>query len=304
MNSILDYDIAFIGHYTKDTIISPAGKRVVDGGAFNYGSHVAIRMGLKVAAITRLAPEDYHVVDKLKDLGVDVFLTPSEHSTCLTIEYPTNNVDERILSITSFAGPFSPTDVEGISARAFVIGASVRGEIPLEVIEKIREKNALISVDVQGFMRVNRDGKLVYDNWPEKEHVLMYVDVLKADAVESEMLTGEKDIKIAARKLSELGPDEVLITHQNGVLLYANNNYYEAKFYPKKLVGRSGRGDTCIAAYMARRLTTPPPQAIVWAAAITSLKMENEGPFQKSLSEVEELLKNKHYPTDRLKEET
>ena len=69
MNSILDYDIAFIGHYTKDTIISPAGKRVVDGGAFNYGSHVAIRMGLKVAAITRLAPEDYHVVDKLKDLG-------------------------------------------------------------------------------------------------------------------------------------------------------------------------------------------------------------------------------------------
>ena len=57
MNSILDYDIAFIGHYTKDTIISPAGKRVVDGGAFNYGSHVAIRMGLKVAAITRLAPE-------------------------------------------------------------------------------------------------------------------------------------------------------------------------------------------------------------------------------------------------------
>lgn len=234
MNSISDYDIAFIGHYTKDTIISPAGKKVVDGGAFNYGSHVAIRMGLKVAAITRLAPEDYHVVDKLKNLGVDVFLTPSEHSTCLTIEYPTNNVDERILSITSFAGPFSLTDVEGISARAFVIGASVRGEIPLEVIEKIREKNALISVDVQGFMRVNRDGKLVYDNWPEKEHVLMYVDVLKADAVESEMLTGEKDIKIAARKLSELGPDEVLITHQNGVLLYANNNYYEAKFYPKK----------------------------------------------------------------------
>ena len=154
-------------------------------------------------------------------------------------------------------------------------------------------------------MRVNRGGKLVYDNWPEKEHVLMYVDVLKADAVESEMLTGEKDIKIAARKLSELGPDEVLITHQNGVLLYANNNYYEAKFYPKKLVGRSGRGDTCIAAYMARRLTTPPPQAIVWAAAITSLKMENEGPFQKSLSEVEELLKNKYYPTgNRLKEET
>lgn len=46
------YDLAFLGHYTKDTIVSPAGTRVVDGGAFNYGAHVAVRMGLKVAAIT------------------------------------------------------------------------------------------------------------------------------------------------------------------------------------------------------------------------------------------------------------
>jgi len=67
------YDIAFIGHYTKDTIVSSSGTRVVDGGAFNYGAHVAARMGLKVAAVTRLAEEDFHVVEKLKHLGVDVF---------------------------------------------------------------------------------------------------------------------------------------------------------------------------------------------------------------------------------------
>src|SRR5665648_998038 len=64
------YDIAFIGHYTKDTIVSSTGIRVVDGGAFNYGAHVAVRMGLKVAAVTRLAEEDFHVVEKLKHLGV------------------------------------------------------------------------------------------------------------------------------------------------------------------------------------------------------------------------------------------
>ena len=67
------YDIAFLGHYTKDTIVSTEGTRVVDGGAFNYGSHLAIRMGLQVAAITRLAQEDFHVVEELKKLGVNVF---------------------------------------------------------------------------------------------------------------------------------------------------------------------------------------------------------------------------------------
>ena len=28
------YDIVFLGNYTRDTIVSPRGTRVVDGGAF------------------------------------------------------------------------------------------------------------------------------------------------------------------------------------------------------------------------------------------------------------------------------
>jgi len=59
------YDIAFLGHYTKDTIVSSSGIRIVDGGAFNYGANVAVRMGLKVAAITRLTKEDFHVIKNL-----------------------------------------------------------------------------------------------------------------------------------------------------------------------------------------------------------------------------------------------
>ncbi len=138
MNST--FDIAFLGHYTKDTIVSAQGTRVVDGGAFNYGSHAAIRMGLKVAAITRLAKEDFHVIDELKALGVHVSAKATPHSTCLRLEYPSSNPDERIIYITSSAGPFTPSEVVGISAKAFVIGASVRGEVPVEVIRELRKK--------------------------------------------------------------------------------------------------------------------------------------------------------------------
>ena len=45
------YDIAFIGHYTKDTIVSASGIIIINGGAFNYGANVVTRMGLKIAAI-------------------------------------------------------------------------------------------------------------------------------------------------------------------------------------------------------------------------------------------------------------
>jgi sugar/nucleoside kinase (ribokinase family) len=288
------YDIAFLGHYTKDTIVSPEGTRVVDGGAFNYGSHLAIRMGLKVAAITRLAQEDFLVLNELKKLGVDVFAKATPYSTCLRLEYPTSNVDERMLYITSSAGPFSLSEAKEISSKAFVIGASVRGEVTLEVVKELRKKATIISADVQGFLRIVHNGKLIFKDWPEKEKVLTMVDVLKTDAVEAELLTGKSDIRVAARIIADFGPKEVVITHSNGLLVYDGNHFYETNFYPKQLIGRSGRGDTCIASYVARRLNAPPSEATIWAAAVTSLKMEAEGPFRRDIREVEELIQKRY----------
>ncbi len=288
------YDIAFLGHYTKDTIVSREGTRIVDGGAFNYGSHVAVRMGLKVAAITRLAQDDFHVAEALRKLGVDTFVTTTPHSTCLRLEYPTSNVDERVLYITSSAGPFTPEEVRGISSKSFVIGASVRGEVSLDVIEELRKKDTRIAVDLQGFIRVVEDGKFVFRDWPEKAKILGRVDVVKTDAVEAELLTGEKNIRTAAKRIADYGPKEVVLTHRDGLLVYDGRLYLEAEFHPKKLVGRSGRGDTCIASYMARRLSAPPSEATTWAAAATSLKMEAEGPFKRDLRDIEDLIQKKY----------
>ena len=288
------YDIAFIGHYTKDTIVSASGTRIVDGGAFNYGANVAVRMDLKVAAATHLAKEDFHVVEKLKHLGVDVFAHISPQSTCLRLEYPTSNVDERVIYVTSSAGPFTITEVEKIQARAIVVGASMRDEVSSEVIKELAQKKTILAADVQSFIRVNENGKLVPKEWPERDSVLARLDILKTDAVEAEMLLGESDLRKAAQKIHNLGPQEVVITHRNGLLVYANGNFYEEKFFPKEIIGRSGRGDTCIASYTAKRLNASPQEATIWAAAVTSLKMEAEGPFQRTMKEVNNLIQSKY----------
>jgi sugar/nucleoside kinase (ribokinase family) len=288
------YDIAFVGHYTKDTIVSASGTRIVDGGAFNYGANVAARMGLKVAAVTRLAKEDFRVVEKLRHLGVDLFINITPYSTCLHLEYPTSNLDERVIYVTSSAGPFTSTEVEKIQAQAIVVGASMREEISLEVIEKLARKKTILTADVQSFIRVNDNGKLVPKEWPEKQSILSRLDIVKTDAVEAEMLTGTSDIREAARKISDLCPHEVVITHRNGLLVYANGQFYEEDFSPKKLIGRSGRGDTCIASYVAKRLNASPQEATIWAAAVTSLKMEAEGPFQRTIKEVNNLIQSRY----------
>jgi sugar/nucleoside kinase (ribokinase family) len=293
-NSTKSYDIAFLGHYTQDTIVSASGTRVVDGGACNYGANVAVRMGLKTAVVTRLAQEDFHVVESLKSHGVDVFVRATPQSTCLRLEYPTSNVDERVIHVISTAGAFTPAEVEELQARAILIGASMRGEVGLDVITELRRKDTLLAADVQSFIRVDRNGILVPEPWLEKEQVMAHLDVLKADAVEAELLTGETDITVAAKMIAALGPSQVVLTHRDGLLVYADGQFHEAGFFPEKLVGRSGRGDTSVAAYVAKRLTASPAEATTWSAAVASLKMEAEGPFRRDIRDVENLIRRRY----------
>ncbi len=288
------YDIVFLGHYTKDTIVSESGTRIVNGGAVFYGANVATRMGLKTAVVTRLAREDFGVVEEVERLGVRVFAKETPKSTCLRLEYPSSNVDERVIRVASNAGPFTPREVEHIETRAAAIGGSMRGEISLEVMRKLAQKTDRIAADAQSFVRINLEGTLVSAEWPEKQAVLAFVHTLKADAVEAELLTSSADIREAAKLLHELGPQEIVLTHRDGLLVYDGDQFHEAGFFPRALVGRSGRGDTCIASYMASRLNASPAEATIWAAAVTSLKMEAEGPFRRDIGEVERLIEDKY----------
>lgn len=286
--------IAFIGHYTKDTIVSVSGTRVVNGGAFNYGANVAARMNLKVQAVTMMSSEDSEVARDLEELGVKTYVTWTPESTCLKLVYPSDNPDERVIYVSSWAGPFTLREVNVINAEVIVVGASMREEIPLTVVKMLAQKDSILAADIQSFLRVNDNGKLIAKTWPEKEEILSCIDVLKTDAVEAEILTGEKDIKKAAILIRELGPKEIIITHKDGVLVFAEEQFHQALFFPRELIGRSGRGDTCLASYMAKRINSSPQESTIWAAAVTSLKMEAEGPFRRSIDEVERLIQEKY----------
>ena len=52
----MTYDLVTVGNYTKDTIVTQTGTRHVDGGGYSYAAHAARLAGIRVAAVTRLAP--------------------------------------------------------------------------------------------------------------------------------------------------------------------------------------------------------------------------------------------------------
>jgi sugar/nucleoside kinase (ribokinase family) len=189
--------------------------------------------------------------------------------------------------VTDVAAPIAVEQVAPLEARAFSVNASLRGEVALPVLEALRAKAALLALDVQGFLRVAAaDGGLAHEPWPEKERVLALVDVLKADAEEAEFLTGSQDREAAARLLASLGPREIVLTHGDGVLVLADGIAHRAPFRPREVRGRSGRGDTCIGAYVSKRLSASADEAARWAAAVTSLKLEADGPAACTASDV------------------
>jgi sugar/nucleoside kinase (ribokinase family) len=288
------YDVVYIGNYTKDTIITPAGTSHVDGGGMRYAAYAASRLGLKVAVVTHLSREDVHVVAKFCLDGIDCFPTYTPHSTLMQLEYPTVDPDTRTLTVAETAGGISAEELENLDMKAAVINTSLRGEVGLDVIMKLKERNITLAADMQGFVRVLHGQELKYEPWGEMEQTLAYLDILKSDAVEAEYLTGESDIFKAAKAYQALGPREIVLTHKDGVLILADGDVHELGFYPENLSGRSGRGDTCIGSYVAMRLTKDPLQSGIWAAAVTSLKMENLGPFDRPISDVEALIRARY----------
>jgi sugar/nucleoside kinase (ribokinase family) len=213
----------------------------------------------------------------------------------MRLEYPTANVDERILSVKGVADPIEPRHFEGLEAHTFLITASVRGEIAPETVKAMKARCQRLALDVQGFVRVvTPQGRLAYEPWPERDAVLGLIDILKTDAVEAEFLTGTADIHEAARILSSVGPREIVLTHKDGLLVRADGKEYEAPFKPVELRGRSGRGDTCVGSYSSRRIGADPAESTRWAAALTSLKLEAEGVIRRPRADVEKLLREQY----------
>ncbi len=281
-----DTDIMMIGHFAKDRLVVDGQAELASGGAVYYGSIVLRRLGVSVAVVTRLHPDDFPLLAELEDQGVHVFAIPAPATSGIENIYNSADMERRICKLMGFAGPFRPEDIPPLSARIYVVASIIAGEVGLPLLESLAQRGP-VAIDIQGFVRVRDNGDLVFRPWADLEEGLAHVTYLKVDRAEAEMLTGQTDLQAAARQLADYGPREVVVTQSSGVTVFAEGRIYQAPFTPRSLAGRTGRGDTCFAAYLGQRLTASPEEATRIAAAITTLKQEKPGPWQGSRRDAE-----------------
>jgi len=288
----LSFDIIILGHFAKDKLVIHGVEKEATGGAVYYGALALSKLNIRTAIITMLAKADYSYLEVFEKNGVKIFAYEAEATSGIKNTYfSENNLNERTCEPIAFAGEFGEKQIPDVETKVFHIGPIMAGEVSLQLIDIITSKFDKVSLDLQGVLRVRSGKDLIFVDWPEKERGLRRIHTIKADSVEAEVITGEKDLVKAAKMIAGLGPQEVLITHKDGVLVYAQGDVFEAPFTAQSLDGRTGRGDTCISTYLASRLTASPEKSCAFAAAATSLKLEKEGPFDRTHSDVLEKLK-------------
>ncbi len=281
----MSFDITMIGHISRDIMIYGEEEQRFTGGPVIYSSIAAARSGKKVHVITKCSAEDDQALDVMRNNGVKVTRQDSPVSTSIENIYLSADRERRHVRLLSQADPFSREDFPSTSSRIYHMAGLFRGEIPDEFIPFLAEQGA-VGIDAQGLLRCSEEGKLLFRNWDRMGEMMEYITYFKADAAEAEILTGEKNREKAADILHHRGADEVVLTHNNEVIVRTRDGLFRAPFTPANLSGRTGRGDTTFAAYMAKRLDADPQEAVSYAAALCSIKMEQPGPFSGTPEDV------------------
>ncbi len=289
----MKYDVLTIGHISLDYNIDYLDHQIIEiGGAVIYSSASAYCLGHKVGAVTKLAKEDGERLSALVIPKEDIFFIESKKSTSIRNKYFTADKERRACTCISQADPFTLSDIPNVEASIYHFAGLIYGDFDGKLIKEL-SKRGKVAVDVQATLRhqdENDGGRMYFEDWAEKKELLPYIDILKTDAAEAEILTGTTDRREAAKILYGWGAKEICITHNTEVLAYDGKDFYTCPIKARNLSGRSGRGDTTFAAYITERLRNDVASSLLWATATVSLKMEKPGALQVGREKIEEYI--------------
>ena len=305
------YDLIFVGHSCKDTIIYDGVESTSKGGGVTYGSLAACNYNrnLKIGIFSEVGRDwqesDY---DLFKGTTIDLrgIFTTSEKTTNYRIEYHKGG---RKFTLQAKANNlrFEKYPEEYKNAKYIIISA-VADEISLDFIELlIKETNAYIAIDVQGLIRKYNPDGTIDDAIDEKRQRLVESIIelckgrliIKASEDEANYITGIRDTITSTEKLAQvevievtksiadnnraivlttLGPEGSLIKSKNTKMIHVNAIYPE-----KEIADETGAGDCYCAVFAAEYLKSKKnwddmKKAGYCASSACSFLLEEKGP--------------------------
>ena len=288
-------EIVVVGHLSRDLIITSESSQEALGGGTAYAM-LAPALGAFGAGIISKVGADFEDAYRttLKDSGLDLSGLTTEGMTSTRFVNQYDTFGNRTQFVESLAPSILPDDFSDNHLDATIIHFSplTHFEIDIECIRLSKSSGALVSLDVQGYIRaIDSAKKVIPRTWDERDEVLGLVDVVKFH--ESELFAtvpAESELAAASYVLS-LGPRIVLVTHDHrGSIIYTRNSQIGIPLVlGRKQVDSTGCGDTYAIGFLLEYIRSADvKRAGLFAATCSSFNAETLGPYDMPSREMVE----------------
>ena len=279
MNKLL-----IVGTVAFDSIKTPFGKvnKILGGSGMYIGisSSVFNIDNSIVSVVGEDFPKKYLSILKDKNINISGIEIIRGGKTFFWEGVYHNDMNHRdtITTDLNVLANFSPIVPENYKNAEIVLLGNLHPAIQLSVLEQMSSKPKLVILDTMNYWMDNTLDELI--------KVISKVDLLCINDQEAEQLTGENDLKLAAEKISKLGPKFLIIKKgEFGSVLYSEDDYYSCPVYPTKEVkDPTGAGDTFaggLAGYLAsceKISFEEVKKGVLYGTSLASYCIEDFGP--------------------------
>lgn len=300
MNKLL-----IVGTVAFDSIKTPFGKvnKILGGSGMYIGisSSVFNIDNSIVSVVGEDFPKKYLSILKDKNINISGIEIIRGGKTFFWEGVYHNDMNHRdtITTELNVLANFSPIVPENYKNAEIVLLGNLHPAIQLSVLEQMSSKPKLVILDTMNYWMDNTLDELI--------KVISKVDLLCINDQEAEQLTGENDLKLAAEKISKLGPKFLIIKKgEFGSVLYSEDDYYSCPVYPTKEVkDPTGAGDTFaggLAGYLAsceKISFEEVKKGVLYGTSLASYCIEDFGPnnimsldinlIEKRISEIKKI---------------
>lgn len=234
--------ILVVGSVAYDDLETPAGRRanVLGGAATHFSTAASFFTKVHIVGVVGADFESEHI-EFFKGRGIDVAglkVVPNGKTFRWAGHYMKDlNQAETLDTQLGVFATFDPDLSDHHKQRPFLFLANIHPELQLKVLNQMKRPQ-LIAMDTMNLW-INT----------AREHlqkVIDRVDLIFVNDGEATLLTGEKNVILAARRIMKWGPRYVVVKRgEYGAMLFSGENIFAAPALPlAKVIDPTGAGDT------------------------------------------------------------